>query len=1141
MFLKVFFRRGRWVFIWVLIFSFVFGGVWGSSSVAWAFQSEGTEVEQPQQEGEFYHAQSKGYDVGRPRLLRPGEKIPMSPERRAYLKQLAAWVEKMRAANPRFIGPPIPRFLDETSSLDHPKDTYNVLDARWQAESRSWAAPDANLLSSFEGAGNGSGNPVTAPIRGGYSAPPDVNGDIGPNHYVETVNDSVVTVYNPSSGAYLGSFYAANLYPAGSNCAQYHTGDPIVLYDQAADRWWFMEMAFDLVHNSNAGTLHYLCFLVSQTSDPLGAYHFYEFPMPADILPDYPKYGIWPTRAPSTQSGVYFTYNGFDDASSTWAGVGMFAVERDQMLTGGLADIVGFHIPNSTEPIWELLPAHWEGTWSGAQQPPDRPGVFMDFRADEWGYAADTIEVYHLSVDWSTNTAAWSHVQTLNVAGDPGPAVPDVCSFADMAQCIPQQGTGERLDVLGDRPMYPLNYVIRDDGTESFTFALTATNSASSTAAPYWFEIQYDGATYSLVQSGLVQINDGHHRWMPAIAQDRYGNMVVGYSVSSSTMYPALRYTGRLVCDTPGQMTVTETEIVASTDYYQDFVGTPPENRWGDYYSMSLDPDDGASLWFVGEYAYANSAVSGNEGNWTTRIAKMRFETDLSVTKSCPATVTAGSTFTYTIQVRNAATGSDVCNVEVTDTLPSGVTFVSASSGCTHSGGIVRCNLGRMNAGATQDITIQVQAPTSAGTLTNTVSVAGAMHDSDTSNNTVTCDTTVQVPTPTPTPTFTPTLTPTFTPTPTPTFTPTFTPTSTPTFTPTFTPTSTPTPTPTFTATPTPTFTVTPTPTLTFTPTLTPTFTATPTPTFTPTPVDTVDLELDLAVSNDNPVPNEVLTFTVTVTNQTPALTATGVQVYFYLGDGYSYIGYTASQGTVTVVFSSIATTWDVGTLAPGDSATLTLNVRALSSPSDWRAWAEVIAVDQTDRDSVPGDRRGDDYAELNIRVRLPDTGFAPHRVTHLPPLPNDVRYVRTSMMISIPRLGVYAPIVGVPTGNPEAIKWLGNQVGYIQSTTFPTWRGNSVLTAHNYLPTGMPGPFVDLDELRWGDVVRVHYLGMVYEYEVRRVTRVDATDLWPFEYPGVGTWVTLITCTGEYDEASRLYSDRVVVRAVLMRIYPER
>ena len=298
------------------------------------------------------------------------------------------------------------------------------------------------------------------------------------------------------------------------------------------------------------------------------------------------------------------------------------------------------------------------------------------------------------------------------------------------------------------------------------------------------------------------------------------------------------------------------------------------------------------------------------------------------------------------------------------------------------------------------------------------------------------------------------------------------------------------------------------------------------------------DLELTMTSSNTRPSPEEIITVTIEVTNVPPAVTAPNVLVEAFFGNGFEYVSHSATQGTVTVTTSSVQFNWDVGDLAPGDVAVLTVQLKALSTPHDWRAWAEVVDMGIVDRDSVPGDGQGDDYDALDIQVVLPPTGFAPGRVTVLPPKPAGLQFASTDMVLEIPKLGVKSTIVGVPSTSWEMVAWLGENIGYIQSTTFPTWRGNSVLTAHNYLPTGMPGPFVNLSRLQWGDVVRIYYLGTVYEYEVRKVTRVSARELWPFEYSGTGTWITLITCTGEYNEAQRVYRDRVVVQAVLMRTY---
>ncbi len=173
------------------------------------------------------------------------------------------------------------------------------------------------------------------------------------------------------------------------------------------------------------------------------------------------------------------------------------------------------------------------------------------------------------------------------------------------------------------------------------------------------------------------------------------------------------------------------------------------------------------------------------------------------------------------------------------------------------------------------------------------------------------------------------------------------------------------------------------------------------------------------------------------------------------------------------------------------------------------------------------------------VVAQLPKTGFAPGRFTPLPPRPARVAFADTGLWLEIPRLGVMAPIVGVPTDTPDAVTWLYDQVGYLQSTTFPTWKGHTVLTAHNYLPTGAPGPFAALNQLRWGDIVRIHFGGQVYEYEVRRAAVVASDAVWVFKAPSSrGTWLTLITCRN-FDERTGEYRFRVAVQAVLMRVYP--
>ncbi len=178
--------------------------------------------------------------------------------------------------------------------------------------------------------------------------------------------------------------------------------------------------------------------------------------------------------------------------------------------------------------------------------------------------------------------------------------------------------------------------------------------------------------------------------------------------------------------------------------------------------------------------------------------------------------------------------------------------------------------------------------------------------------------------------------------------------------------------------------------------------------------------------------------------------------------------------------------------------------------------------------------------SEVNFRVRilLPETGFAPYPVTRLPEMPADRAYSASDLTLEIPRLGLQANILGIPRidGSWDAA-WLGSDVGWLQGTAFPTWSGNSVLTGHVYDANGQPGPFVNLDQLKYDDRIIIRAWGQGYIYEVQGTAQVQpentAAALGHEEYP----WLTLITCRG-YDPATGNYQYRVVVRAVQVDIH---
>jgi LPXTG-site transpeptidase (sortase) family protein len=194
-----------------------------------------------------------------------------------------------------------------------------------------------------------------------------------------------------------------------------------------------------------------------------------------------------------------------------------------------------------------------------------------------------------------------------------------------------------------------------------------------------------------------------------------------------------------------------------------------------------------------------------------------------------------------------------------------------------------------------------------------------------------------------------------------------------------------------------------------------------------------------------------------------------------------------------------------------------------------------------TERDYDPGDPVNVYGVQTSASVTvaapigLPATGFAPGRLTALPDDPLSY-HAMGGIWLEIPVLRKSVSVVGVPlTELGWDLSWLGGQAGYLEGTAFPTWSGNSALTAHAYTPDGLPGPFVHLADLRWGDQVILHAFGQQYIYEVRQVRSVRPTDLSVLRHEEL-SWLTLLTCS-VFDPVSESYLRRVVVRAVLIEV----
>ncbi|MEW6505265.1 MAG: sortase [Chloroflexota bacterium] len=232
----------------------------------------------------------------------------------------------------------------------------------------------------------------------------------------------------------------------------------------------------------------------------------------------------------------------------------------------------------------------------------------------------------------------------------------------------------------------------------------------------------------------------------------------------------------------------------------------------------------------------------------------------------------------------------------------------------------------------------------------------------------------------------------------------------------------------------------------------------------------------------------------------------------------------------------------EVGNLPPGDQVENTALLTWSSLPGSVQSPQSPYNPLSDERRFQPGSslntygRQSD--AQISVPV-LPATGFAPQRVTPLPVEPAGGAYSSLpDLLLEIPALGVRRPIVGVPLQNGQwDLTWLSSQIGWLEGSAYPTLAGNTALTAHVYDANGLPGAFVNLHTLKWGDVILIRTPNATYHYEVREVRRVQPTDLSVMRHEE-RDWLTLITCQG-YQEVQNRYQWRVAVRAVLVKVTP--
>ncbi len=497
----------------------------------------------------------------------------------------------------------------------------------------------------FNGIGNTNVNPADPCIAA------------GPNHVIQMINGG--------SGAYFKIFNKSGIIVQNTMYFDVLTGisgagDPIVLYDELADRWLMSEFAFgqDL-----------LIVAISASNDPTGSYHIYSFATPH--FPDYPKYAIWP-------DAYYITTN--EDGDSP-----VYALDRNKMLAGD---------PNVTTQRFTMpeLPtidfqAATPVSLSGTTAPPaGTPGMIMRMADDAWStnIPSDRLEIWDFDVDFD-NPANTTLSGPTNLTTAPFDS--ELCGYTSYS-CIDQPNSILDLDPVREVLMNKITY--RNFGTHQALVCNHVTDAdGNDQAGIRWYELRNEGTGWNIYQQSTYAPLDDAGRWMAGISLNPDGSIGLAYNISSSTIFPGIRYTGRTECDPINQMTWPETIIKTGNS----FSGS---NRWGDYTCLDADPIDG-SFWYTAAY--------GIGGSWNTHIANFEIPDNCtgimlySVTQDVTICQAENAVFDFELQYMGTYGGQTQF---ATTGLPAGVTATFPTNPANASGiyPVILSNTGMLNTGS---------------------------------------------------------------------------------------------------------------------------------------------------------------------------------------------------------------------------------------------------------------------------------------------------------------------------------------------------------------------------------------------------------------------------------------------------------
>ena len=483
------------------------------------------------------------------------------------------------------------------------------------------------------------------------STPSDPTGAAGPNHYVNGWN-SAFSVFDKSGNQIVSP---ASLSSIGGEFTNETLGDPIILYDEFADRFLITQFS---------DTPESFLVAVSQTSDPVnGGWNTYRFPTNG-ALPDYPKISVW-------SDGYYVTTNKNQNTASTSQVIYVF--ERDKMLVGESAKVVSFPLPGvRTNGFYS--PAGFHAM--GGELPPRGNSPIIFLQDDAWaGVSEDHLKLWNINIDWnSPGNSTIAESQELGTSNGVTPFIAtfDGGSFSNLAQ----PGEAPDLDALQAAMMYMTQYRrFPTYNTAVLNFVVDVDATAAEHAGVRWYELRQpsNGGLWSVFQEGTYA-PDKSDRFSGSIGMDAQGNIGLGFTVLDDSpetpIFPSIRYTGRFNNDPKGQMTVREEVIING-------ISADPSSRYGDYAHLTVDPADDLTFWHNAEYF--------DDPDRKNRVGVFKLAPDFTndvgiVALINPISATLTSSEVVTVTIRNFGSSSQ-SNIPVSYSVDGGPVITETFTG----------------------------------------------------------------------------------------------------------------------------------------------------------------------------------------------------------------------------------------------------------------------------------------------------------------------------------------------------------------------------------------------------------------------------------------------------------------------------